>query len=349
MPRCLLVATMLIGFAARAHAQNAEPALNQLLAQVKQGKNRAAAIANIAKLEPAVAVPALIGLLAKPSEEIRLHAAPALGGIGKPAVGPLQKSLGDADETVRFNAVWALALTGPAAKLATPALIAALRDEDEDVRYKAAYALGQVAADSDDAIAALVRALKDTDADVVAEAKAALVKCGARAVAPLRKALTQRGIAYHATDVLSQLAHAKDDALAHAAADAIPEILVVFNGVATEDELAFMMLLPTFGPKLLPAFRATMKEKSSRARWRIAHVIGQITLDAELGGDDAAARQAIKMLVTLLADTSLDVRLAACTHLNRVAANAELCRTAHSKQRCWTIGLSWPVRRTRVC
>ncbi len=101
MPRCLLVATILVALTARAHAQNADPPLNQLLAQVQQDKHRASAIAQIARLKPNVAVPVLIGLLPTPSEEIRLDAAMALGAIGKPAVGPLQKALAHPDETVR--------------------------------------------------------------------------------------------------------------------------------------------------------------------------------------------------------------------------------------------------------
>ncbi len=317
---CLLAAMLLVAIAVHAPAQNAEPPLDRLLAQVKKGKNRSAAIARIAQLKPDVAVPALIGLFAMPSEEVRLHAAMALGGIGKPAVGALQKSLGDSDERVRFYAVWALALTGPTAKPATPALVAALRDEDEDVRYKAAYALGQVAADSDDAIAALVRALKDTDADVVAEVRAALTKCGLRGVAALRKALAQREIAYHAAHALSQLAHAKDDATARAAILAVPDVLAQLRSAKTAEDEALAGVLPAFGPTALPALRAAIKDASPRLRCGVVNAIGEIGLQSWITGDGEGARQAIKLLISLMPDADLDLRLIALMRLANIAS-----------------------------
>src|SRR5689334_18164230 len=124
MSRHIFTLTVLLLGLPAAHAQQ-EPQkkLALLLQTVKSAKaeQRTEAVAEIAKLEPGLAVPALIGLWTMPDEEVRLNAALGLSGIGKPALPALEKALGDAHEGVRFHAVWALGMIGPAAKATTPA------------------------------------------------------------------------------------------------------------------------------------------------------------------------------------------------------------------------------------
>ncbi len=193
-----------------------------------------------------------------------------------------------------------------------------MRDEDEDVRYKAAYALGQVGSDSDEAVAALIVALKDTDHDVVTQARAALAKSGLRAVAPLRKALTQRPIAYQAAYALSRLARAKDEQTAKAAILAVPDLLARLRRAETADECA--TVLPAFGPKALPALRAAIKDADPGLRCGLAHEVGEIGVSAMRQGDAAGVRQAIEILIAVLPDRDVDVRLTAFLDLRNLAS-----------------------------
>jgi HEAT repeat protein len=346
MQRFILLTIVLLSLALTARSQDQQAQLDKLLAQAKQDKNpdlRTGAITKIAKLKPEVAVPALVGILATPEEEVRLHAAMALGELGKPAVAALEKALGDPDETVRFYAVWALGLVGAEAKSATPALIAALRDEDEEVRYKAAFALGRVAPESDEAITALVGALKDTDTDVLAEVVMALSKLGVRAVPPLRKALGQPQIAYYAADALGKLAHSEDDATVKAAILAVPDVLRAFQSKRLSDEQMQMTLLPAFGTKALPVFRGMLNDKDAHIRFRIAPVLGQIGVEAEAQADAAACRQVVEMLITLLADDDAGVRVMACNNLGMMTLHPDLTEPAINKaclDVCYTVGLA---------
>ncbi len=193
--------------------------------QVSGPEDGVEAVARIAKLDAKAAVPELVSFLAVPDEELRLHAAMALGGIGEPAVPALLNALDDPDKTVRFYTVWALAFAGPAAKSAVPAVIKAMSDKDEDVRYKAAFTLGRVGTDADEAVAALIGVLNGPDPTVRQVASASLVKLGARAVGPLRKALADRRLAFIAARTLSTMASSQDEDHARAALVAVPDIL----------------------------------------------------------------------------------------------------------------------------
>ena len=56
----------------------------------------------------------------------------------------LIQALQDDDEDVRYHAAFALGEIGEGAVEAVPALIQALQDDDEGVRYHAAYALRDI-------------------------------------------------------------------------------------------------------------------------------------------------------------------------------------------------------------
>src|SRR5436309_1714095 len=88
---------------------------------------------------PSVLGPARLGALAGPSEQGRLWAGVALLRIGEPAVPALAARLKAADAGARRGAAEALALFGPRARAAVPALTA-VRNEDPDPEVRAAAA-----------------------------------------------------------------------------------------------------------------------------------------------------------------------------------------------------------------
>lgn len=133
----------------------------------------------------APAVPALIGALKNPDEDIRWKAAIVLGEIGDArAVGPLVDLLVDEDRFVRSRAGYALGMIGPPAVVD---LRTALVDGGAETKRAAAAALGTI---PDPAAAdALLQGLDDPSDDVRQEVIAALSRQGAAAFDPLIAAL----------------------------------------------------------------------------------------------------------------------------------------------------------------
>src|SRR5437764_10610913 len=87
--------TVVFGLIPTAGQDKKPKAIADLLKQLrdKEPEVRVAAVEAIARLDPKVAVPELIGILTMPDEELRLHAALALGSLGKPAVTQVAKAL----------------------------------------------------------------------------------------------------------------------------------------------------------------------------------------------------------------------------------------------------------------
>lgn len=151
------------------------------------GNDRLAAIMALEERGPfsAEAVPDLVDNLKTSVEDLRLHAALALGKVGAPAVPALREALGSPDPEVRYHALLALSLTGEAGRSAAPQVLAALNDQSEPVRHKAAYTLGKLLPDSANVIPALAAALADDSEDVRQQAAEALVEFKGRAVPAL--------------------------------------------------------------------------------------------------------------------------------------------------------------------
>ncbi len=131
-----------------------------------------------------------------------LEAAWALEKIGKPAVEPLIKALGDRDWNVRYYAAMTLGDIGD--KRAVEPLIKALGDKDSWVREYAAEALGKI---GKPAVEPLIKTLGDGEKYVRENAAEALGKIGKPAVEPLIKALGDRNedLRYYAARVLGEI------------------------------------------------------------------------------------------------------------------------------------------------
>lgn len=106
-------------------------------------------------LFPAVASPAprdsdevvvrkLIDALNDPDPEVRQNIALSLAKFGSAAVDPLTAALKDSSAERRSGAAYALALIGPPAKAALPALLDALGDKETDVRRQVSYAISRM-------------------------------------------------------------------------------------------------------------------------------------------------------------------------------------------------------------
>jgi hypothetical protein len=88
--------------------------------------------------------PDIVALAGDPNDRVRAPVMFAMRHYGATGVPILIKGLDDADTNVRLNVVWALALLGPQALEAVPALEAHLTDPDAQVRGEIRQALQAV-------------------------------------------------------------------------------------------------------------------------------------------------------------------------------------------------------------
>jgi len=145
------------------------PLLEAIQSPGDAGATSAAALIQIA--DPASVEP-LIELLGSQSEQVRLYAAYALGGLrDRRAVPALTRALSDPSSSVRGIAAHALGQIG--ARAATEALVAALEDPSAHVRSTVAYALARIG-DPASAPKLEARVLTDTDFTARAAAREAL-------------------------------------------------------------------------------------------------------------------------------------------------------------------------------
>ena len=86
----------------------------------------------------------LIDGLKDPDPEVRQNLGAALAKVGTPAVEPLIAALKDSLSERRSGAAYALALIGPTARAALPALLDTLEDKDVEVRRQASYAISRL-------------------------------------------------------------------------------------------------------------------------------------------------------------------------------------------------------------
>jgi HEAT repeat protein len=236
MLSCLSFA-LVLAWSGPAQAQKADPEkiIARLIADYKKTTDNATRAQLVSELtefgaQAKDAVPVLIDALQTKDEDLRLHAAIALGKIGKEAVAPLAEILSGKDADARFYAIWALGWIGPAGKETAPALLKALGDEQEGVRRKAAYALGRVGADAEESVPALIKLLGDKSQDVREAAGEGLSKFGKAAVPALMEALKDKKTRRQAAVALGEVGSDAKAAIAALKA-------ALLNSATDKDEL----------------------------------------------------------------------------------------------------------------
>lgn len=154
-------------------------------------------------------VPVVIEYLTDDREEVRRHAAAALGFIGPDAsssVDALIKTLEDPKMSVRLAAALSLVKIG---SLAIPPLTKALRHDNDNVRRHAAAAIEGIGTKNEAVVSALTLCLKDKDGLVRVNAARALLKLDSNrrnAISVLIKALQQDDlyVIFNAAEALIQ-------------------------------------------------------------------------------------------------------------------------------------------------
>lgn len=169
-----------------AQVKAALPALKAALEDTDQ-RVRSYAVAALGRLGPEN-LPRLLEALG--SERLAPAARAGLKELGKDAVGPLLRILGEGDPQRRAAAAAALGFVGAAGIEAVPALQKALNDPNGMVRVQAAGALRLLDPASRSGVAPLIAGLQDQDEAVRREAAELLARLNVREALPaLRAAL----------------------------------------------------------------------------------------------------------------------------------------------------------------
>lgn len=211
---------------------DAAPAVPQLIRLLDdpEGGTRATAADTLRAIgkDATAAIPKLVERLGEgelpristelPISDVGVHAAHALGEMGKDAVPFLLPCLTNKRSAVRSNAACALLRIGPDASSAVTPLIGQLKDRDWLVRQCAAEALGSIRSKPDQTIPALIESLKDKNFNVRRIAAASLGKV--RPTTPVAvEALTSA-----LDDEEGDVQHEAAEALANLGSDAVPAV-----------------------------------------------------------------------------------------------------------------------------
>ena len=153
-------------FALRALRVIADPAaakdVRRILRDEKDENVRATAALTLADMLGTKAIPDLLSLKDDLSPAVRLEAAGALAGLGRPAAEALAAFLADSSTGVKMMAIEGLGQIGDASQVAALGALASDRSRDNvQVRLKVAEALGRIGGSS--ALAALVSLADDTE------------------------------------------------------------------------------------------------------------------------------------------------------------------------------------------
>jgi HEAT repeat protein len=300
-----ILAALLVNCCVAVAAEDARGPVAALLDELKKGDaQKIVACQKLEELGPkaAEAASALVGLFATKNEDVRLHAALALGKIGGPAVAPLTTALVDKDTDVRFYAAWGLAFVGPPAKTATLPLVKALGDSSAQVRRKAAYALGRVDAGAETTASALIALLGDKEADVRDAARAALPSLGEAAVPVLLRALAKAELRNQAIETLGEIGAG--------AKSAIPELKKYLLDATTAPHAA--NALAGIGAEAIPELTAAAANPNINIRTLAVGALHKIGVPA------------VPAIVDLLGAKDVDVRRQAAAILGGIPVNDKM-------------------------
>ena len=238
-----------------------------------------------------------------------------LGSRAKPAVPALVGALADPEEDVRHSAARALGATAAGEAIAVPALVRALNDPAGRVRGASAEALGEIGAVAQTAVPALVEKLKDPEVAVrVAAAKALWqLEHRAEAVVPvLVQALEDPTVRWHASFVLGEIGPE--------AAGAVPALVRVLQRERVPRALrappSSAIALGQIGRPAVPELIRCLHDERPVVRTAAAIALGLM---------GRAAETAIPALLQLLTDHDQEVRQASVLSLGAIGSkNPEL-------------------------
>ncbi|HEY2251101.1 MAG TPA: HEAT repeat domain-containing protein [Planctomycetaceae bacterium] len=191
-----------------------------------QSAAQAAAALEIMGRAAQPAVPVLVTALESKDEQVVIHAAGALGAIGRSGIGRdeagsgldaavprLKKLLTHQSSSIRAHVASSLGDIGPDAANAVNDLTTALEDRDEAVRRESAEALGKIGPAAKSAIPALLKALGDDKNAVTMHAAWALGRLGSDAVPQLVETLQDPKRRYEAVVILGGMGPAAEPAV----------------------------------------------------------------------------------------------------------------------------------------
>jgi HEAT repeat protein len=179
-------------------------AVRGVLKNDKDSAVRATAVPVLADLLKERAVPDLSALATDLDVAVRLEAAGALAGIGKPAADALVVFASDGDPTVRAMAIEGIGQVGGSKQIAV--LVKAAEDTakgSKQVRIAAASALGAIG--GSEAMAALGKLAKDPDPGVRQATAVALGKAGGPKAKELLEQLLKDEVAFVRTSARKSL------------------------------------------------------------------------------------------------------------------------------------------------
>ena len=236
-------------------------------------------------------VPLLLKLLSDKRENLRWHAARALGAIGpaaSDAVPTLIQALSDEVPNVRAYAAFALGRIGKAAEPAVEKLIEAVFDKDAMVRRTSARALRDIGPVPEKAFPILEKALEEADPALIQLALATMSERGQEAVPRLQQFLKRKKLAYWACLVLANIGPE--------AAAAVPDLVAVLQAEEAEVRLHALLALGNIGAASKPAVPAIvgLLEKDPFEGVRYAAVYALVQVGEHSDAINAALADAAK-------------------------------------------------------
>jgi HEAT repeat protein len=242
--------------------------------------------------QPAIAV--LVKALESKNEQVVVHAAGALGAIGRSRIGTgadaavprLQRLLAHQSVSIRAYVASSLGDIGPGAAGAINDLATALQDRDEDVRRESAQALGKIGPAAQVAVPALLVALGDDKNSVSMQAAWALGQIGNDAVPQLIETLHDTKRRYAVVVILGEIGPA--------AKPAVGALLTLLSEPKLESDLSreILQALAHIGPaarEAVPALLKILEDNKGEIRAGAAWALAKI-----------GAREAVPILIKFL-------------------------------------------------
>ncbi|MCA9267856.1 MAG: HEAT repeat domain-containing protein, partial [Planctomycetales bacterium] len=275
--RWLTVVAALLCAGAAHGADDAAVAERMAALETATGPALYAAVDGLADLgaDAKPAVGALEKMLGDVDAELRWRSARALGAIGPgaaAAVPALAKRLEDENSLVRAQSAFALGGIGEASRAVAPQLVVAVTDKDLLVRRAALRALQSIKPDRSITIPLMARLLREAEPDVVVYVLNSLAEMGAEGLPALTEALKDKQGRYWALLVLAEMGAE--------AQSAVPAIAALVADEEPEVRMQAILALGEIGPAAKTAAPAIIKQFESddhnAIRYAAAYALSEI-------------------------------------------------------------------------